>query len=63
MAVCRCRSVYRNGVPYIWINEISAISFRDASNFNHAFKRRFGLSPREYRERRQGDPADDSFPE
>ena len=32
---------------------ISAISysvgFRDCSNFNHAFKKRFGVSPRDYR--------------
>jgi AraC-like DNA-binding protein len=26
------------------------VGFPDVSNFNHAFKKRFGLSPREYRE-------------
>lgn len=28
-----------------------AAGFPDLSNFNHAFKKRFGLSPREYRAR------------
>jgi len=27
------------------------VGYGDVSNFNHAFKRRFGVSPREYRER------------
>jgi len=27
------------------------VGFRDVPNFNHAFKRRFGLSPREFRAR------------
>jgi len=34
---------------------VSVISYRagfpDVSNFNHAFKRKFGMSPRQYRER------------
>jgi len=25
------------------------VGFQDAANFNHAFKKRFGVSPREYR--------------
>src|SRR5437016_291716 len=29
------------------------VGFRDVSNFNHAFRRRFGVSPRAYRARRQ----------
>jgi AraC-like DNA-binding protein len=29
------------------------VGFRDISNFNHAFRRRFGVSPREYRLARQ----------
>lgn len=28
-----------------------SVGFRDVSNFNHSFKRRFGMSPREYRQR------------
>lgn len=32
------------------IRQISfATGFRDISNFNHAFKRQYGVSPREYR--------------
>ncbi len=31
------------------------VGFNDVSNFNHAFKRRFGVSPRAYRERRQNE--------
>jgi AraC-like DNA-binding protein len=27
------------------------VGFNDVSNFNHAFKRRFGMSPRQYRAR------------
>jgi len=26
-----------------------AVGFRDASNFNHAFRKEFGVSPKEYR--------------
>lgn len=37
---------------------ISAVSYQvgfpDVPNFNHAFKRRFGMSPRQYRERHGG---------
>lgn len=29
------------------------VGFRDVPNFNHAFRRRFGMSPREYRLRMQ----------
>ena len=28
-----------------------SVGFRDVSNFNHSFKRRFAMSPREYRNR------------
>src|ERR1700682_825853 len=43
--------------------QISQIAYRvgfgDVSNFNHSFKRRFGMSPREYRARHDvsSDPA------
>jgi AraC-like DNA-binding protein len=33
------------------------VGFQDMSNFNHAFKRRFGLSPRAYRDRVQDGSA------
>jgi AraC-like DNA-binding protein len=34
------------------IRQISfAVGFRDISNFNHAFKRQYGVNPREYRMR------------
>ncbi len=36
------------------------IGFRDVSNFNHAFKKRFGLCPRQYRARRDGEIVSDS---
>jgi AraC family transcriptional regulator of arabinose operon len=43
---------------------ISAISYQvgfpDVPNFNHAFKRRFGISPREYRERHHRHGAEDT---
>jgi AraC family transcriptional regulator of arabinose operon len=40
-----------------------SVGFRDVSNFNHSFKRRFGMSPRAYRARhdligREPDEAD-----
>jgi len=31
-----------------------AVGFRDASNFNHAFRRQFGVSPKQFRERQRG---------
>jgi AraC family transcriptional regulator of arabinose operon len=31
------------------------VGFGDVSNFNHAFKKRFGLAPREYRDRSGND--------
>ena len=37
-----------------------AVGFRDVPNFNHAFKRRFGMSPRDFRLRAQiGDSSSD----
>lgn len=38
------------------------VGFADMSNFNHAFKRRFGVSPRVYRARRRdrGQAAEDT---
>jgi transcriptional regulator GlxA family with amidase domain len=39
------------------------VGFSDASNFNHAFKRRYGVSPRIYRQRQQGDSAGGAVPE
>ena len=30
---------------------VYSVGFRDVSNFNHSFKRRFAMSPREYRAR------------
>lgn len=35
------------------------VGFNDVSNFNHAFKRHFGVSPRSYRE--QTDQGDATF--
>ena len=35
------------------------VGFRDVSNFNHAFKKRFGVSPREYRDARRNPPEGD----
>ena len=35
------------------------VGFSDVSNFNHAFKRRFGVSPRAYRERKDDDSRSD----
>ena len=38
------------GASYERISEIVYfVGFRDVPNFNHAFRRRFGMSPREYR--------------
>ena len=36
-----------------------AVGFRDASNFNHVFKRSFGMSPKEYRQRSQAGPTNE----
>ncbi|HSP17293.1 MAG TPA: helix-turn-helix transcriptional regulator [Thermoanaerobaculia bacterium] len=36
-----------------------AVGFPDPSNFNHAFKLRFGLSPRDYRRLCSGMPDSD----
>jgi AraC-like DNA-binding protein len=33
------------------------VGFADVSNFNHAFRRRFGMSPRQYRERANDEAA------
>jgi AraC-like DNA-binding protein len=39
------------------ISEIAYyVGFRDASNFNHAFRREFGVSPREYRRKTEDAP-------
>ncbi|MEX2660846.1 MAG: helix-turn-helix domain-containing protein, partial [Vicinamibacterales bacterium] len=43
----------------------AAVGYNDGSNFTHDFSRRFGLSPREYREReirRERDPPPDGEP-
>jgi len=32
---------------------VYSVGFRDVSNFNHAFKKRYGLAPKGYRERHQ----------
>src|SRR5262245_47187798 len=41
---------------------VSVVSFRagfpDVSNFNHAFKKKFGMAPRQYRDRIRDDGAD-----
>jgi AraC-like DNA-binding protein len=34
------------------------VGFHDVSNFNHAFKRRFGISPRQFRARSDDEIAD-----
>lgn len=40
------------------ISEISHyVGFGDVSNFNHAFRREFGISPREYRRRHEDEPS------
>ncbi len=43
---------------YERISEIAYfVGFRDISNFNHAFRRRFGIAPRDYRQARQESSA------
>jgi AraC-like DNA-binding protein len=32
---------------------VYSVGFRDVANFNHAFKKRFGIAPKEYRVRHQ----------
>jgi AraC family transcriptional regulator len=40
------------------VSEISHdVGFGDVSNFNHAFRRHFGVSPRDYRRRNGGESA------
>lgn len=36
--------------------------FGDVSNFNHAFRKEFGVSPRAYREQRRLKPYPDTYP-
>jgi AraC-like DNA-binding protein len=46
------------------VSFISAlVGFQDVSNFNHAFKKRFGVSPRAYRDQQQGDEVSRSYQE
>jgi AraC family transcriptional regulator of arabinose operon len=58
-------AAHRLATTYDRVSEISYyVGFTDVCNFNHAFRREFGLSPRAYREKSRraaggndGDPA------
>ena len=52
------RKMLANPTCFLLIKEIAAkVGLTDPSDFTHAFKREFGLTPTEYRERFQGGAA------